>query len=231
ISTADREFGASMSHMAMAEHIENTGGVQSAASGSQAIAQKAASDYQVAQSKVNLINDTNASTSHLNKLGEKRGQEDAVELRFTISSPRLVADAQALVRVRVRTDQDGYRDFSFRHTLGALGPQPRELLIKQDGLPPGCDFVEARLHVFHHGEELATNLSERDLGLTATEAREYLLLDHLAQNPDATLPAQPAWALAPAALRTATDPAAFDFAAEVDIDAEGRLTAVRPAAN
>lgn len=228
MDAANRELGQAMARIAQAETLENTSGPLPAEQSSQGIAAQAAVDYQTRVSQVKMLNDPEITAPRRNALGEKKGAQDTIELQFKLSAPQPIADAHVLALVRIRTDADGFRDVSFQRAVGAIGPDERSFRLTQDGLPPGFDFVSAQLHVFNQTAEIATNLSERHLPLTAAEAREYARLDHLAQNRGATLPAQPVWSLAPDALRSAGNPAAFDFEVEVEVDAQGQLVALRP---
>lgn len=156
------------------------------------------------------------------------GAYDAIELTFQVSAPQPIADAYVVAITRLRTDK-GFLDINFQRAIGPVGPTPRKVTISQAGLPKGFTHLETKLHLFNHGEEIATNLSERRVDLTADEARDYVMLDYVSRHRGATVPASPVWALAPEVLRAAQDPRLFDFSAEVEVDAEGKLVAVRDA--
>jgi len=154
-----------------------------------------------------------------------QAQHDAIQLDFEISSPEPIAEAYAVVISRIKT-KNRLSDVTFQHNLGALGPRPRKVSILQGGLPLGYELVENHVYIFNHGEEIATNLSEKQFNLSAADAYRYLLLDHVANHRHETVPAQPVWSLAPPELTSAVDPARFDVSLTVDIDAEGQLVAI-----
>ena len=78
------------------------------------------------------------------------------------------------------------------------------------------------MHLFSHGEEIASNLSEKRYALTADQAREYLSIDHIGSNPIKNLPARPAWAIAPNDLFATNDVAGYDLPVTVEVGADGR---------
>ncbi len=230
-SNADRALARAHTAAAIADRQALTPGAPAPGqSGSEILRQASLAHTQV-HASIEPLNDLAFYSAKIADDDEDTTACDALRIRFTASAPQPIADANVLAMVRIRTKSEGYRDVSFQRPIGPLGPTPREFAIDQIGLPPGYEFVSAQLHVFNHGQEIATNLSERHLPLTAAEAREYLLLDHFAQNSGATIAARPAWSLAPDSLRSAADPAAFDFNVEVDVDPAGQITALRPAAN
>ncbi|WP_221029266.1 hypothetical protein [Actomonas aquatica] len=229
-TNATRVLNAGMNAAHMISRVEegNGGPLPGASVTAESTMNKAISDYQQVQSSLQAFNDSPSITDNFDPLeeGDESVPFDAINLRFNVRSPEPIADAHALARVRVRTPDEGYKDFSFQRDLGALDRSERSILLTLDGLPPGFEFVDAEIHLFNHGEELATTQSERLMPLTAAEARQYVMLDYLAQHRDATLPPSAAWSLAPAALRAANDAASVNFAAKVEVNERGEPTAI-----
>lgn len=155
---------------------------------------------------------------------EDATQPDAVRLEFRASAPTRLANAYCVALVRLRQPDGNIEDTNFYQPIGELGPKPRKISLLQTGLPPGAELLDVKLHLFNSGKELATNLSQKRFDLTAAEARQYLLLDHTANHRGQTLPAQPVWELAPAALKAADRPGPFDQPVQVNIDPDGQLT-------
>src|SRR5690606_11046771 len=118
---------------------------------------------------------------------------------------------------------DRLSDVTFHHPVGRLDLTPRKVRILQAGLPAGFELIDTDIYLFNRGEEIATNLSERRIDLTLEEVRQYLMLDHVANHRNETLPARPVWSIAPAGLWAAEDRATYDFNIAVDIDENGHL--------
>ncbi len=151
--------------------------------------------------------------------------KDVLNVSFEIFTPRPVAEAHLVALAHVKqAGEPGV--VVFHHPLGAIGPDARRIKVRKTGFRPGFELTALKLHVFAHGQELPTNLSERASFLTATEAHRFLLLSHLTDHPQGDLPPQPIWSLAPAALFAARAAADFDLPLAVNIDAEGRLLSI-----
>jgi hypothetical protein len=156
---------------------------------------------------------------------DAEGGHDVMELTFTVSSPDPIADAYVVIMGDIKQgEQEG--TITFHHPVGAIGPEPRKVKVRKTGFQPGFTIEDVKLHVYAHGKELATNLSEKSVPLTRQQAREYLLLSHIAQNSLETVTPQPVWTLAPSALLAAKDGARFDYPVAVTIDADGAVLSI-----
>ena len=158
--------------------------------------------------------------------GQEGGGHNALIIETTISSPVPIASAYLVGVTRVRTDLEGVNDVVFFREIGSLGPDPRNIRIRQDDMPRGFEVQKIDLHVYREGQELVSDQSEKQFALTRDEALEYLTLDRISSRRGETLPAEPAWALAPAALFASDRPRDFDFPLSVHVDAKGRVTKV-----
>ncbi len=176
------------------------------------------------------------SAYYAQKAEEEGGDDafDAIVVEATLSSPQPIADAYAVGIARITTPAEGQRDLVFFDEVGDLGPQSRTVKIRKEGLPPGFEVVKVDLHLYRQGQELVSNRSEKQFALSRDEALEYLTLERLSRHRGETLPPEPVWALAPAALLAARDPAAFDQPLTIQVDAKGHFvkladeTAVAP---
>ena len=153
------------------------------------------------------------------------GGEDALDLAFNLSSPVPIADAYAVIMGAV-TQDDEKGIVTFHHPVGAIGPEPRKIKVRKTGFAPGFTITDVKIHLYVHGKELATNLSERAVDLTRKQAREYLLLSYLADHAVETMTPAPVWTLAPAALLAAESSAGFDYPVVVNIDADGSVISI-----
>src|SRR5690606_23466805 len=103
---------------------------------------------------------------------------------------------------------------------------PRKIKIRKTGFQPGFEIEEVKLHVYTHGKELATNLSERAVAMTPDQAREFLLLSHISEHAVETVGPTPVWELVPPAVLAARDPAVFNYPVVVNIDADGSVISI-----
>ena len=151
------------------------------------------------------------------------GEHDALIIKTSISSPHAVADAYVVGIVRIKTREDGPSDVVFFQEIGSLGPTAKKLHIRKDNMPTGFELVDIDLHVYREGQELVSNQSPKQFALTRDEALEYLALERVSGNRGMTLPAKPAWSLAPSALLASERPGDFDFPLTVHVDAKGHV--------
>lgn len=158
--------------------------------------------------------------------GDQAGQEDAVEVTFKVSSDREISDAYVFVVVRILGDT-GYEELSFHEHIGRVTTKPRLVSVMQPGFEPGFDIKETRVYLYSNGEEIPTNTSDKHYGLTKEEAHEFLLLSHMGDNRRQSIPAKPAWELAPPALIAAKDRGSLAYTVRVELDAQGRLVEIK----
>ena len=151
------------------------------------------------------------------------GEHDALIIKTSISSPHAVADAYVVGIVRIKTREGGPSDVVFFQEIGSLGPTAKKLHIRKDNMSTGFELVVIDLHVYREGQELVSNQSPKQFALTRDEALEYLALERVSGNRGMTLPAKPAWSLAPSALLASERPGDFDFPLTVHVDAKGHV--------
>ncbi|MCF3650126.1 hypothetical protein [Synoicihabitans lomoniglobus] len=154
-----------------------------------------------------------------------QGDEDVLELTFEIASREPIADAYLVVMGNVmQAGQEGI--VTFHQNVGAIGPKPRKIKVRKTGFAPGFTISDVNLHLYTHGQEIATNRSERNVALTRDQAREFLLLSHIAEHPLDTITPQPVWTLAPAVLLAAKSGASYDHPVVATIDSDGSVISI-----
>ena len=151
---------------------------------------------------------------------------DAMVIEATLSAAAPIANAYAIGIARIRTDEAGFSDVVFFNEIGDLGPAARVVKMRKDGLPPGFEVVDIDLHLYREGQELVSNRRSKQFALTREEALEFLSLDRLARHKGETIPAEPAWSMAPAELFAANDPKDFDVSFTVQVDEKGQIVDV-----
>lgn len=128
------------------------------------------------------------------RMQKELGEEnyDAMEASFKISSPVELNDVYmvALFTFRERDAKPGQESMLiYAKALGVIGSKPQYVRVREAGIPVGSKFLDCKIHIYNHGEEVATNASSRRVELTRDEARQYILLEHLGSNKDATVAA------------------------------------------
>lgn len=153
------------------------------------------------------------------------GDNNVLSFSFDLVSPQPVSAAHLVVFAHIK--QAGEPGVAVWHqALGDLGPAAQRFKVRHPGFQPGFELTALKLHVFAHGQELPTNLSERTAFFTADEAHRFLLLAHLADHPTGRLPPEPVWSLAPAQLFARHTAAEFDRPVAINVDADGHLLSI-----
>jgi hypothetical protein len=152
-------------------------------------------------------------------------QFDAMEVSFTISSSIPMANAFVVIVAQIKSGET-VASTSFHREIGQVTTESRRFKFMQVGLPLGFQLESSKIYLFNYGEEVATNLSEKQYKLTSSQAREYLQFDYMGEHRRETLNAQPAWSIAPSELVAANNPRSFNFPVTVDLDATGSLTSI-----
>lgn len=156
---------------------------------------------------------------------QQSDDKSALVVEAMLSSPQPIVGAYAVGIARV-VAQGQQKDLILFGELDYVGPEPKRIVLRKESLPLRLEVLEVDVHVYRGGRELVTNLSDKQFGLSRDEAHEYVTLDRMAQNRNATMAAEPAWEVAPAALLAADGPDAFDYAVQVSVDDRGRITGI-----
>lgn len=131
------------------------------------------------------------------------GTFDAFALKFEISTPTKVSDAHGVLRLFVRdpaTSQVLAPHIKF-FRLPDLGPEPRRITVTQTGLPPGFTVESYSVHVFVGDQELPTTLSQNQIAVSAGEAHQFLILQHMQNHRADSVPVSIIPELVPPRLR------------------------------
>jgi len=150
---------------------------------------------------------------------------DAIRVSFEVSSEFPMADAYAVILIRVEHNHE-LSDFTTYERIGKVDQKPRRVKIYHEGFRPGYKIKETRVFVYNYGEEIVTNLSDKHYKLTSSEAREFVKLDHQGRNRRDTVPAEPSWELAPPILQATETSQDYDYPVTVELDAAGNLVSI-----
>lgn len=154
---------------------------------------------------------------------------DAFRLSFTVSAAQPLSRPYVVVVVH-HLAQPGNpktaRVLVFGQALARVDETPRQVHFLRDGLPPGYQLERFAVHLYDRGQEVATNASPRRVELTAAEAFQYTLVEHLADPRRRTQAPEPARDFWPADLAARLAPENHNRLVHVRVDPEGRVTGV-----
>ena len=116
-----------------------------------------------------------------------------VELTFEISSPRPLDHAYIVVVANYASLNDPSklaRQISTRE-FAHLDSHPQRVKMSHAAAVNGLPFKKFEIGLYANGQEVATNLSEKRMPLTADQAFQFFLIDYLSAHKAATLPPAP----------------------------------------
>ena len=188
---------------------------------------QAAAEHTAAVKAADLDNVTNTHTllqGSVSSIGPSDGTATAVQVDCTIAAPRSTRQAFALLITEYRMNSREKPQYKVHvESLRKLGPKPQHLSMVQAGLPAGFILGRVDVHVYADGQELATNLSEQRVDLTADDALRYLVLCYVAAHPKDTLPATPLKITLPAGFKQQISPEQLDRALYVTVGTDGTV--------
>jgi hypothetical protein len=157
------------------------------------------------------------------------GNYDMVDISFRISSPEPLDDPYMVVLVEfsLRDAKPGETNqLIHAKALDPIGREPKYIRIREGGMPVGFKFVGYEIHIYNRGKEVATNASSKRVELNRAEARQYLVLDHVATHKKATLPPLPVPGSLPASVRQRVAPEQLNRACYARIGKDGALLGI-----
>ena len=131
--------------------------------------------------------------------------KDAVDVTFVATTDREIDDAYivTVAKFRARGDKPGvYRNLIYARDIGTIDANHRTISVNEVGFPPGFELLDFQLHLYHAGQEFATNVSTKRVELTRSEAFEYVKTIYVGSNAGKTLPAEPAMGRLPSDFRS-----------------------------
>ncbi len=152
------------------------------------------------------------------------GQFDAMDVSFEVSSDKPIRKPYVVVMVQyaVQDSKPGETlNWIYAAPLEPLGTEIRRFNIRKGGFPPGFILEKSQVHVYDAGQELASNIADKQVPLTRTEAFTYLLLDYVVSHKTATLPAKPIMGKLSTAARAQLTEEQFDRSYYVKVSKDG----------
>jgi hypothetical protein len=168
---------------------------------------------------------------HADRLAKDQaeGNYDAVEASFKISSPVELDDPYMVLLFKfqerdAKTGQEGM--LIHAKALEPIGPKPKYIRVREGGMPRGFKYLDCQIHIYNHGQEVATNVSPQRVELTRDDAREYLLIEHLGAHKKDTVIATAVTGTLPRTRRAELSTNQLNRTLYVKISADARLLGV-----
>ncbi len=173
-----------------------------------------------------------AWTSSVSSLLPVDGTANAVDVSCSVAAPRATRDAYVLLVTEYRINSRDQPQYKVHvQPLRDLGPKPQRLTMTQAGLPVGFILGRVDVHVYADGQELATNLSEQRVDLTADDALRYLVICYVAAHPKDTLVATPLKMGVPADFKAQVSAEQLERPLYVKVGVDGTVQGVSAAAD
>jgi len=201
------------------------------------LAQQASAQAQVAsaealQSSAQAMDRTEAfsTTASSNRMTSDLGAEefDALAVTFEVSSPRPLGNPYVVILMRfleAKNRPETARVWVYAEKLPGINEHPRSFRIMRGGFPPGYQIESYHVHLYDAdvGSEIATSLSRKQVALTADEAFEYSVIQHIGTNRDKTKSPIKAKGFWPADLPRRLSPGALDRRLYVKVGKDGMV--------
>ncbi len=164
--------------------------------------------------------------SMVGKMQDEIGAEqfDAIDVGFKVSSGKPMSNPYVVVMAQYRspTEKPGeLHNWIYASALDSLGAETRRFSVRKGGFPPGFILEKYQIHVFDGAQELGTNVAEKQVPLTQSEAFTYLMIDYVGSHKAATLPGKAVMGKLPAEARSGLSAEQFDRAYYVKISKAG----------
>jgi len=158
-----------------------------------------------ANSAANLdsFSEANNIGNYVGKMQQELDKElfDAMEVTFSVSSQKPLARPYVVIVARYHekdTNPPKYHNWIFAKGLPAIQGKTEKVHVKQGGFPLGFVMDDFKVHLFDRGQEVATNVADKRVELTYSDAFKYVIIDYLTAHKGASLPAAPVMGRLPA---------------------------------
>jgi hypothetical protein len=102
---------------------------------------------------------------------------DAMDIEFDVRSAKMLHNPYVVTMTRFRTPgmKSGVvQNLIYAHSLHPIDEHSSHVHFLEEGFPFNYELVDFQLHLYDHGEEIATNIASDRIELTRDEAFEYL---------------------------------------------------------
>jgi hypothetical protein len=135
---------------------------------------------------------------------ESTGGHDAMDVEFEISSPRPLEDPYIITMTlfHPRGSEPGVvQSLVYAKALAPLGDKPTKIHFTEEGFPIDYAVTNFQIHLYDHGIEVGTNVSEKHREMSPDQAFEYVKGLYLEAHKADTMHAVPVMAELPTDLR------------------------------
>jgi hypothetical protein len=122
------------------------------------------------------------------------GGYDALDVSFDISAVRPLGEPYVVMITRFHergAEAGTFRNLVYAKELNPVDANAASVHIQQAGFPPGFEPLSFEIHLYNHGEEVATNIAPKHVAFTSEEAFGYVKAKYLEAHKGQTLPAVP----------------------------------------
>lgn len=119
---------------------------------------------------------------------------DAIEVAFELSSEKPLQNPYVIIVAQFRepkAEAKMARHWIYAESIDPIDETPRKFHLLRAGFPHGYTLDGVEVHLYNQGKEVATNVSSKRVPLTAEEAFQYLVIEHIGQNKGKTVAASP----------------------------------------
>lgn len=153
------------------------------------------------------------------------GDMDALEVTAKLSAPKAAREAFVVLVTSFRESAKAPLQYQIHlEPLKKLGPKPEKICITQGGFPKDYILDSYSLYLFADGREVATNLSEKRVDLTADDALKYLTLCYITNHAKETLAASPMRIALPTDFKQQVPAAALQHPVYLTVGTDGAVS-------
>jgi hypothetical protein len=131
-------------------------------------------------------------SSLLNASQDSSGGYDAMTVEFELSSPTPLKDPYLVTTTLFHppgTESTVVQSLVYAKALPPIGSDPVKVKFTEEGFPVNYQLVEYHMHLYDHGIEVATNVSDKREVMTPEQAFAYVRKTYIASHKGDTLPA------------------------------------------
>jgi hypothetical protein len=147
-----------------------------------------------AQSAADSVSNSAGSDLFFREANKESGDFDALDVSFDISAGRPLSEPFIVVITRFHEGDAAAgtsRNLVYAKALDPIDAKATTVKFEQAGFPPGYLLQGVDIHLYNHGNEVATNVAPKRVSYTADEAFEYVKTTYIGIHAGETLPAVP----------------------------------------
>jgi hypothetical protein len=122
------------------------------------------------------------------------GGYDALDVSFDVSAGRRLSDPYVVIITRFHergAEAGTFKNLVYAKALNPVDSNAASVHLQQTGFPPGFEPLSFEIHLYNHGDEVATNVAPKHVDFTSEQAFDYVKTRYLEAHKDQTLPAVP----------------------------------------